>query len=86
MWDVSLLKFIFDVTRYSVENNIHELKRSGLLDIDSCGVPMDARISIERMFHLVHKGEVDPSVLKLELERWNLFEQYEDRFFRLFKR
>ena len=84
LWDVSLLKFIFDMTRYSLGNNVLELGRRGLLDVDRKGVPMEARQSIERLFDEVNNGELDPSALKMELDRWGLFEEYEDRFFRLF--
>lgn len=84
LWDVSLLKFIFDMTRYSVGSNLSELGRRGLLDVDRKGVPMEARQSIEHLFDEVKNGELDPSALKVELDRWGLFEEYEDRFFRLF--
>lgn len=86
LWDVSILKFIFDMTRYSLDSNIYDLGMRGLLDIDSKGIPRDARQTIERLFAQVERGELDPSVLKVELDRWGLFEEYEDRFFRLFKR
>ena len=86
LWDVSLLKFITDMTRYSLGSNIFELRERGLLDIDRSGVPMDARLTIERLFDQVKKGELDPSALKIELDRWGLFEEYQDRFFRLFKK
>ena len=85
LWDVSLLKFIFEMTRYSLGNNVYELGRRGLLDVDRSGIPLDARMSIEKLFSLVKKGELEPSALKLELDRWGLFQEYEDRFFWLFK-
>jgi hypothetical protein len=84
LWDVSLLKFIFDMTKYSAGSNITELGRRGLLDVDRKGVPMEARQSIEQQFDEVKNGELDPSALKVELDRWGLFEEYQDRFFRLF--
>jgi len=86
LWDVSLLKFIFDMTRYSVGSNISEMGRRGLLDIDFRGVPRDAREAIGRLFTYVERGELDPSALKLELDRWGLFGEYEDRFLRIFKK
>jgi hypothetical protein len=86
LWDVSILKFIFDMTRYSLDSNIHELGRRGLLDVDPHGVPRDARQSIEQLFAYVERGELDPSALKTELDRWGLFGEYEDRFLRLFKK
>jgi hypothetical protein len=58
----------------------------GLLDIDSRGVPADARVRIEELFRLAYKGEIEPRELKDELDRWGVFEEYEDRFFTIFKR
>ena len=84
LWDVSLLKFIFDMTSHSVGNNMFELGSRGLLNMDRKGVPLEARQSIEQLFALVKDGELEPSALKTELDRWGLFEEYEDRFFRMF--
>lgn len=86
LWDVSLLKFIFEMTSYSLGNNLFEMGNRGLLNIDRSGIPMDARLSIERLFDLVYKGDLEPSALKMELDRWNLFHEYEDRFLRMFGR
>ena len=86
MWDVSLMKFIHDLTRGSLRTNIIEMGRRGLLDIDRFGVPQDAREKIEELFEQVLRGESEPAELKVELDRWGLFEEYEDRFFTLFKR
>ncbi len=84
LWDVSLLKFIFEMTSNSVGSNMYELGSRGLLNMDKRGIPMDARLSIEHLFELVKKGDLEPSALKLEIDRWDLFPEYEDRFFRLF--
>ena len=86
LWDVSILKFIFELTRRSVANNVRQLQRQGLLNIDASCVPVDARIRIERLFKLVERGELEPSELKTELDRWDVFEEYQDRFFALFRR
>jgi len=37
-------------------------------------------------FRKVSSGESEPHELKAELDRWNLFEEYEDRFFTIFKK
>ena len=37
-------------------------------------------------FQQVRTGEVAPSLLKVELDRWGLFSQYEDRFLSLFRK
>jgi hypothetical protein len=86
LWDVSLMKFIFDLTRRSAGSNAYELGIRGLLDVDRVGVPLDARRHIEQSFSLAQKGDLDPSALKTELDRWGVFRDYEDRFFRLFRR
>jgi hypothetical protein len=86
LWDVSLLKFIRELTEGSLRSNLAELGSRGLLDVDEAGVPRDARYRIELMFQQVASGEREPSELKKELDRWELFPEYEDRFFDLFRR
>jgi len=86
LWDVSLMKFIYEMTRSSLRDNVLQMGARGLLDIDSSGVPVDARLRIEELFRTVSRGEIDPSELKEELDRWNLFEEYEDRFFAIFRK
>lgn len=86
LWDVSLMKFIYEVTRNSLPDNVRQMGRRGLLRMDSEGIPGDARVRIEDLFHQVSAGESEPGVLKAELDRWGLFPEYEDRFFSLFKK
>ena len=86
LWDVSLIKFIFEMTRSSLQDNIREMGASGLLDMDTKGIPADARLRIEELFRKVARGETDPGELKAELDRWNLFEEYEDRFLGIFRK
>ncbi len=86
LWDVSLMKFIFEMTRGSLEDNILQLGSRGLLDIDAAGIPAQARLGIEELFSKVSNGEIEPGELKGELDRWNLFEEYEDRFYAIFKK
>ena len=85
-WDVSLMKFIYEMTRSSLRNNLRQMGSRGLLDIDAGGIPVDARVRIDELFRKVSSGESEPSELKAELDRWNLFEEYEDRFFNIFKK
>lgn len=85
-WDVSLMKFIYEMTRSSLQNNLFQMESRGLLNIDAGGVPADARMRIEELFRQVSRGEREPKELKEEIDRWDLFGQYEDRFFTLFKR
>ena len=86
LWDVSLMKFIYEITRSSLQNNLLQLESRGLANIDSSGVPADARIRIENLLRKVSHSETEPSVLKKELDRWGLFEEYEDRFLDIFKK
>jgi hypothetical protein len=86
LWDVSLLKFTFELTTSSVQTNVAEMEKRGLLRLDSAGVPQDARNRIEELF----KGaKRDPSLaneLISELRKWGLFNEYQDRFLSLFKK
>jgi len=97
LWDISLVKFIHEM----IENSIYgaqlpDLRRRGLITPDRFGrptiakdrfgIPVAARDEIEQMFELAKRGELDPSKLKQELDRWGVFEEYEDRFFNLFRK
>jgi len=86
LWDVSLMKFIYEVTRSSLQHNLRQMGSRGLFDIDAAGIPTDARVRIDELFEKVAKGEREPGELKDELDRWGLFEEYEDRFFNIFKK
>jgi hypothetical protein len=81
LWDVSLLKFVYEITSRSVPSNVAQLGSRGLLSMSHSGLPMGARQTIEEMFDQVSRGELKPSVLERELNRWGVFEEYEDRFF-----
>ncbi|HEX79155.1 MAG TPA: hypothetical protein G4O19_03255, partial [Dehalococcoidia bacterium] len=86
LWDVSLMKFIFEITRSSFRDNLMRLKSQGMLDMDSSGVPLEARLRIEELFKKLKNGEIEPRELKEELWRWGLFEEYQDRFFSIFRK
>ncbi|MFC2007126.1 hypothetical protein ACFLVB_00775 [Chloroflexota bacterium] len=86
LWDVSLMKFIYEMTRNSLQSNLSQLGNRGLLNMDSSGLPADARLRIEEFFRQVIDGEREPQDLKAELDQWNVFAEYEDRFLSIFKR
>ena len=50
LWDVSLLKFIYEMTKSSLHDNLRQMGARGLLDIDSRGIPVDARVRINELF------------------------------------
>ena len=86
LWDVSLIKFIYEVTKSSLQDNLRQLGSRGLLNIDTTGIPLDARLRIDELFEKVVAGESDPDELKRELDRWGSFKEYEDRFFNIFRK
>jgi hypothetical protein len=86
LWDVSLLMFIYELTTQSVRTNVAELNRRGFLDTDAAGVPQGARDYIEELFEQASRNISRAPELVLELNRWGLFAEYQDRFFALFRR
>ena len=86
LWDVSLMKFIYEVTRNSLQDNLAQMGARGLLDVDAGGIPAETRLRIGELFTRVSQGDYEPYELKAELDRWGLFEEYEDRFFYIFKK
>lgn len=87
-WDVALLKFIYEFTSSSASQNMQEFQSRGLLDPQpkQGGVPKAAVQKVEQMFREVESGAGNPDILKQELERWGLFNYYEDRFLAMFRR
>jgi hypothetical protein len=85
LWDVSLMKFIYEMTRSSLPDNLAQMGHRGLLDTDSRGIPAEVRIRMEKLFELAQKGDIEPRELKEELDRWGIFDDYQDRFLGLFK-
>ena len=86
LWDVSLLMFIYELTTQSVRTNMAEFNRRGFLDTDAAGVPQGARDYIEELFEQASRNLSRAPELVVELNRWGLFPEYQDRFFALFRR
>ncbi len=97
LWDISLSKFILDMmTRSAYQSQFPELRKRGLISYnqfghqvvsrDNQGIPLVAKKEIETMFDMVQHGDMEPKDLKSELDKWGLFELYQDRFFDLFRR
>ncbi|MCP4653052.1 MAG: proteasome assembly chaperone family protein [Candidatus Omnitrophica bacterium] len=49
-------------------------------------LPQSAREKIEKSFQDAQRDITDANKLKAELDRWNVYKEYEDRFLDLFKR
>lgn len=97
LWDVSLVWFIHKMIENSFYfSQLPDLTKRGLIKPgrfgqpvitkDRFGIPLTARNEIEQMFTLVKKRVLEPSKLKQELDRWGVFEEYQDRFFNLFRK
>ncbi len=95
-WDISLFKFIEELIVDSAynshlpgyfKNNIVDVNDQGkaVLSRDKAGMPVAAKLEIDKLFRLFEKGEIEASELKKELDRWGVFEKYEDKFLRYFK-
>jgi hypothetical protein len=85
-WDVALLKFIYEFTASSASFNSREMRGAGLMEPQNFagGVPAAAANQIEEMFKSVKKGG-SPETLKNELDKWGVYQYYEDRFLNLFR-
>lgn len=86
VWDLAVMMFIYDLTRRAAGGNYADFRSHGLLDVDESGVPAAARQQIEMLFAIVREDRSRASELVTELNRWGVYQEYEDRFLRLFKR
>ncbi len=86
LWDVSLIKFTYELTSRSLHQNIAEFQQYGLLKVDEQGVPKHAREQIEELFKKVKDDPQHASELVAELKRWGLFTEYQDRFLNIFRK
>ncbi len=82
-WQISLMKFIMDMTRSSLHKNITELSSKGMFDRVH-GIPRFVRNEIEELFGKTEQGQISVDELGSRLRSYGLFEQYQDRFFTLF--
>jgi len=87
LWDVALLKFIYEFTSSSMAGNVQEFQSKGMLSPQPQygGLPQAATQRINKMFDEVKNGG-SVEVLKAELDRWGVFKFYEERFLALFRR
>jgi hypothetical protein len=96
LWDVSLMKYVQNLILKSVfRSQIPYYENKGYLRMDDGyaaitrnldGLPIVVQNEIEEMFEKVRSGDLDPAVLKKELDSWHVFHNYEDRFFDLFRK
>lgn len=81
-WEVCLLKLMVDVIRESAPGNVRDIQRRHLLD-DVGGVPRAIRHEIENDFSNAARDANLIKPLGRKLQKYGLFEEYEDRFYAL---
>ncbi len=84
-WQISLMKFIMDMTRSSLQKNVSELSSRGLFQRVH-GIPKFVREEIDDLFRSAEQGQIGVNELGSKLRSYGLFERYQDRFFALFHR
>ena len=87
LWDISILKFIYEFTASSIADNLKQFQSKGLLNPDHSygGIPKGVVQNIEKLFFEVQNG-ANANILKKELDRWNIFNYFENRFLDLFSK
>lgn len=83
-WDVCLIKLFWEIIQHSARTNILELEKRRLFE-NSGGVPKGVRDEIEAAFLAASKDSSLINNLGKKLQDYNLFEEYQDRFFALIK-
>ena len=83
-WDVCLVKLFWEVIRNSAVSNLREMEQRKLFD-DVGGVPRGLRNEIEDAFIAASKDPSRINQLGKLLRRYQLFDEYQDRFFSLVK-
>lgn len=82
-WEVSLLGFANDLIKRSAPFNAKEMSRQGLLNLDR-GIPRAIQQELDDDFAVVD-SRAKADELGKKLRDYGLFDEYEDRFFDLYK-
>jgi len=81
LWEVSLIKFLLDYVQHSIPGNVRALQQSGHIPTH------DSRIrDVEKAFQEAERDSSRINDLGVKLQKYGLFEQYEDRFYALIRR
>ncbi|MDY6910905.1 MAG: hypothetical protein SVM79_00880 [Chloroflexota bacterium] len=84
-WQISLMKFIMDMTRASLHKNISDLHSRGMFE-RKFGIPKFVRDEIDILIQEVETGHTPVDELGSKLQSYGIFEQYQDIFFALLHR
>jgi hypothetical protein len=83
-WEVSLLHFITELVKRSIPHNAREMAGRGLLEIGG-GVPVGLRNELDAEFKACDSlGKARN--LAAKMRDYGVFEEFEDRFYELYKR
>ncbi len=83
-WDVCLIKLFRELIARSAPRHVAEMAQRRLFD-DDAGVPRGVREDIESAFSAAARHPSLIPALGKKLQRLQLFEEYQDRFFSLLK-
>lgn len=81
-WDVSLIKLFMQLAEASISNNIRDFEREHALEIMD-GIPGEVRREVEAAFEQAQKNPELVNSLAALLQKHDVFNHYQDRFFRL---
>lgn len=81
-WEVCLVKLMVEVIRTSAPANFQELERRNMFG-ETDGIPNTVHQEIEAAFSATARDRSMIGKLAGKLERYGLFEKYQDRFFAL---
>jgi len=81
-WEVSLLSLMVEVIRNSIPANVNDMKRRNLFG-ETDGVPNSIREELEKAFTAAGRNPKLIGTLAKKLEKYGVFEKYQDRFFSL---
>lgn len=83
-WDVCLIRLFWVVIQNSAQANIRELHERHMFEMQD-GIPTNLRDEVERAFQAATKDAALIKPLGKFLQDNGIFEQFQDRFFSLFK-
>mgnify|MGYP001613653976 CR=1 FL=1 len=83
-WEVCLIKLMFEVIGRSFESNVKDLRRRNLFG-ETDGIPNVVVQDIENAFLAAARNPALIGRLARKLERYGVFENFQDRFFAIVK-
>ncbi len=79
-WSLAVMNFVVQASLHSFPSNIRELEDRGYFNPEG-REDQRRKQAIERLFQAAHRDPTVVPELAARLKEWNLFADYEDRFF-----